>query len=431
LPFLHARKHRASAQNLNSCVRVGMDFVTAMLADEARLAFAASFVYAATGRTGLRRIGGIDLDQPSSAFFELVGKNGFEDSPSLIENGSVETGFLTHHLARLFNRSFGARSHVLDVQIFQDHDTEALDDAQGGAVMKVATDACAARGQPRTASERLGAALRASLLSGKRSLRRSVAPVDCRQRRRDGKHFARAQRQRVSDAAIYPNRRARIGWRFVLNGACEADVPTEHVMRNSYAIDLTDYGARVAESHPADAWKPNRRPFGIEVFNLHALSLEPESVIDALLTVSRICGPTRKEVRERLIKIMQRLFDATSVYGGDPIELGSEICYLQGLRCPSNRTTCVSPELAPPCLALLKSQVINEAANTSELKEQNFLLVGWRKLETKSAMDDHELGRASGELWGRSRDRAARPTPTVPNFISRNQRHGKKALWIA
>ena len=98
--LLDAHRRRVPAQNVERSICIGVDMEAAMPTDKDCLAFAALSVNGSAFRTGLRCVCGIDLAQVSAAFFELVGKDGLEAEPALIEDRAVQCGLLPDHTAR-------------------------------------------------------------------------------------------------------------------------------------------------------------------------------------------------------------------------------------------------------------------------------------------------------------------------------------------
>ena len=84
--LVDAHRRRVPAQNIERSICIGVDMEAAMPTNKDRLAFAALSVNGSAFRTGLRCVCGIDLAQVSAAFFELVGKDGLEAEPALIED---------------------------------------------------------------------------------------------------------------------------------------------------------------------------------------------------------------------------------------------------------------------------------------------------------------------------------------------------------
>jgi len=85
---LHAR--RASAEYVDGSIHVRMGAVSAIDAFKDRLALAASGINGPAGRACLRGKGGVDVEQLAAPIGELVIEHGGEDSPTLIEDRTVE-----------------------------------------------------------------------------------------------------------------------------------------------------------------------------------------------------------------------------------------------------------------------------------------------------------------------------------------------------
>ena len=139
--LLDAHRRRVPAQNVERSICIGVDMEAAMPTDKDRLAFAALSVNGSAFRTGLRCVCGIDLAQVSAAFFELVGKDGLEAEPALIEDRAVQSGLLPDHTARFFYGPLGRSRHVFDAQIFQNNRPKAAGKIERGLVRPIAADA--------------------------------------------------------------------------------------------------------------------------------------------------------------------------------------------------------------------------------------------------------------------------------------------------
>src|SRR5919205_4090756 len=94
---LHAHRRRVPTQDILRSVHVGVVAVPASDTFEGRLALATPRVNGTTSRTGLRRKGGVDFDNPAAALLHLVSEDPFKSAPTLVQDGAVETGFLPHH----------------------------------------------------------------------------------------------------------------------------------------------------------------------------------------------------------------------------------------------------------------------------------------------------------------------------------------------
>src|SRR5215210_768371 len=75
-------------------IAVGVVAVSASDALKVSLVLATSGVNGTTGRTGLRRKGGIGLHDPAAVFLHLVGEDQVEYAPTLVQDGAVEPSLL-------------------------------------------------------------------------------------------------------------------------------------------------------------------------------------------------------------------------------------------------------------------------------------------------------------------------------------------------
>ena len=395
MPFLHAHRRRVPTQDVDRSVVIGMGAEAAMPADKGRLAFAASAVHGSAFRTGLRGIGGIDLQKVSPALFELVGKDGLEAEPALIENAPVEPRLLPHHAARFFHRAPRGGCHVFDAQIFEDHGSEAPAHVERRLVLPIAADVGTFGGQPECATDGCQSPLRPLLSAPNDVLRGTAAPLDSFERGRDGQMLAGGERQRIGDATINADRWTDIDWRDMVDLASETDMPAERVHRDGNILDRAAQRAAVAELDPTDLGQAHGRPFAVELPDLDLAALKPESVVDALAARRRVAGTSGEEVRECLVEIAERLLLARLRNGGDPIELGAKLRQFASLRDVVEFGFGSPLELPPPVVALFEREVVDETAHASELPERGFL-IGGRSHLVSEATKDHAANIAVG-----------------------------------
>lgn len=242
MPFLHAHTRRVPAQDVDRSVVVGMSAQAAMATVEVRLAFAAFTVHGSAGRTGLRGVGGIDLAKASSAFFELVGKDGLEAEPALIENAPVQPGLLAHHAARRFNRASRGGRHVFDAQLFQNHGSEAPADIEGCLVGPVAANAGTSGGQTGRTADGDTPAVGSFLASRHRALCGTAAPFEGFEAGGNAVALAGRKHQRDRHTAIDADARTDIGRDGLLNLTGEGDVPAERIESDGDVPDRAAQG---------------------------------------------------------------------------------------------------------------------------------------------------------------------------------------------
>lgn len=399
MPFLHAHRRRVPAQDVDRSVVVGVGAEATMATEKDRLAFAALPVHGSAFRTGLRGVGGIDVEKIPAAFFELVGEDGFEAEPTLIEDAPVQSGLLPDHAARFLDGSARGSRHVFDLQIFQNDGSETIGDAQSRLVRPVFPDAGTASREFGGASQRLGPPDRAALAPRGDALCGTLATFNGFERGGDGQMLSSGERQRVGDAAINADARADIGRNDILDLAGEADVPAKRIERDGDVLDRASQRARVAELHPADLGQAHGGPFGVEPLRLDLASLKAEGVVDAAPAGRRKARAACEEIGERSIEIAQSLLLAGLRNSPHPVVFGAKQRQFPRLsdivQLPSGLSLKLTPEIAP----LFQRQIVDEAAHASELPEQDFLFGGRIELVAKAAKDHAvALGLWSGRM---------------------------------
>ena len=322
-PFLHAHRRSVPAQYFYSGVRIGVGFVAAMTANEARLAFAASFVYATTNRTGLTSVVRGDFAKKTAALFEFVGEQGFELKPALIEDGSIQTGFLADVATGLLDGSLRARRHVRNLQVFEDDGSEAIGEVGCDLVMPMLTDASTLGGQFGASALLLQPALGAPLTARQDALCGAVATFEGLERLGNREHLAGTQGQCIGDATVYADAWPSVSDFGHLNGAGEADVPAKRIGRDRGSQYVALDRARISELHPTYLGYPDGGPFCVEALKLDLSPLKAKAIIHALAARSRIACSAGKEVGEGPVKILEGLLLACLSDCGDPNELGA------------------------------------------------------------------------------------------------------------
>jgi putative transposase len=387
MPYLHAHRRRVPTQYVDCSVVVGMCAETAMLADKARLAFAALPVYGSAFRTGLRGISGIDLVQMSPAFFEFIGKDGLEAKPTLVEDRAIKPCFLPHHAARLFNGSARGCRHVFDAQIFKHNRAIATRNVERSFVMPIASDARPSSRELGTTAQLLQVSHRATLAARKHPLCGTVTMLDGFKRARNGQTLSIGQGERVSNSTINPDRRADIDGCGMFNFASKADMPSQRIVRYSRVLDRATQRPRISKLNPTNFRQANCRPFAAVSFNFNLAPLKTEGVVQAFLTRIRIPRTTRKEICERSVKVTQRLLLARLRDSGNPVVLSTQRCQFEGLGNIAQALSGSRQVLPPPIPALFKGEVIDQPTHTGELPKQHLLLGIWHQLKTEAAND--------------------------------------------
>src|SRR5690606_33338507 len=410
MSFLHVHKRRVPTQDVYRSVVVGMRAEAAMLAKEDRLALTACPVHGSAGRAGLRGVSRIDGDERAAPFFQLVSKVGGEAAPALIENLPVEAGFLPDVPARSIGCSSRRCRHAGDAQVLHYDDAEAPGDGAAGLVMPVAPDAGALGGQPGASLYRPEPAPRSLLAPRHDTLCGTVASLDGFKIGRNGQHLAGGERQRISNASIYPDARADVDGRDMLDFAGEGYMPAERVERHCDVKQSAFHRAGVAELHPTDLRQADGGPLSIQPAGLDLSALKAERIVDALPARRRIASAPGEEIGESLVEVTQRLLLAGLRDGSDPVVFGSEDREITGLSDVVQAATGLSLIMPPPVAPLLKGQIVDQAAHTRELPEQPFLLGGRGQLVAKGAMHVHvDVLHAFAQKFNTRRERAFLP----------------------
>ncbi len=399
MPFLHAHRRRVPTQDVDCSIVIGVSCEATMATKEARLAFAALPVYGSTFRTGLRGIGRVYFRKRPAAFFEFIGEDRFERSPALIENASVQTGFGADASPRFFGRSFCARGHIADFQVFENDDAEAIGNVQSCPMCPVLSDACNTRRETRGASQRFRPPCGAPLLSRQCTLRPTLASLYALKRRRHTQVFTRGERQRISDATVNADRGVGIRRNRVFNLTGKANGPAECIKNNGCVLDLSAQWSRVAKVHPADFRQTHGGPLAVEPLRFDLPALKAEGVVYALVARRRITGATRKEVPEGFVQISQSLLLTGLRDRGNPVIFGTQGCKFTRLCYVIEFAPGLALKMPEPVSALLKSNIVDQSAYARELPEPCFLFRSRVKLVSEPAKDHlSALGLWSGKM---------------------------------
>ena len=370
------RRLCSSPKDVAGGIYIGICLMPAMPTVESRLVLATCFVDSATLVAGLTGVGRIYFAQLPATFGELVGKEGFELMPSVVQNGAVQPRLLPNVPARRVNRSCRTRGHVLGLQRLQHH--HAMRRSNLGGALMVPVQPGAGHFGFRACQSLAGgiAAVRSTLTPGKRLGLLARAPIQ------DIQPFfgyiqepAVRQRDSVRHASVYTNRRTEVLRRLVLDLDAEDDVPAQGIAGEGDVLDRAGNVTGQPELHFSDLRQLHGSPLGVELAPLAVATAEAEAVVDATFARRGIVGPARKEVAERLIQIPKRLLLRNNGHCGNPVELSPQRSQFTSLRRVTDGTPGICFELAPPVTTLLQSEVIDEAADTSVLAEQGLLFV--------------------------------------------------------
>lgn len=360
---LHRLTH-AKAQDIVCSVDIGIFREAALDTLEGRLALAALWIDGATRRTCLRGVGGLDVHNRPAALFELVREQARECVPSLVEDGSIETRLLADHLPWLLQCSSGRLGHVPNVEVFHRDRAEALSDVYGRSMQPVAADASAPRAEPGAELLMLAPPVRAALFAPQRALGAPVSALNGYKARRNGHLLPGAERQRVGDTTIYPNRRREALWSLVLYLAGEDSAPARRPGNKRHVLDVPPNGARVTKLDPADLWEPKGRPLGIQAPDTHVGPPYPNRLASAFDARFGVFGAPAEESPEGEVQVAKRIFQRSSRNIGNPVHLRAKVCDLAALGHGGNDAAGLSPILSPKVATLLKAEIVHKPHRT-------------------------------------------------------------------
>jgi hypothetical protein len=89
MAFLHEHRRRVPTQDYLGCIDVRVIPMAAGGADEARLVLATPAVHRATREACARGVVGGHFHKCSALFFQLVGEQGLEEMPALVQDRPV------------------------------------------------------------------------------------------------------------------------------------------------------------------------------------------------------------------------------------------------------------------------------------------------------------------------------------------------------
>src|SRR5205807_2926899 len=116
-----SRRPQPEGQNVLSGVHIGLGLMPAGLATESRLALTRLGCHMPADATSLRRVRGGDSDYAAPVLAAMPFQRGVELAPGFVDDRPVQTCLLAHVVAGLLHCPFGRCRHVLDAQVFHDH----------------------------------------------------------------------------------------------------------------------------------------------------------------------------------------------------------------------------------------------------------------------------------------------------------------------
>jgi len=374
---LHDLRRRASAQNIDSGIVVGVDAETALDALELRLILARAGVHGSAGRTFLRCIRGVNLNKRPATLFQLVGKEGFQSPPSLQKNGSIQSGLGCPSL------SLSCDGHVRYAKVFKNNGVVTARQAVADLVEPVR--ACPS--QPRHGFAQVTQSLLptcgANLASGHTAAAVAGKSFQAADRFRQVESLAIAQGNSFHDAAIN-GYRARGSRSNTLNArAFNRGEPSDAIEANGHAAWLSSHLSTGSELDPSHVRYPQLHPLSVEPGKADLRPLHAEAVIAPAFPRAGEPSPAGKESVERSVKITQCLSQGGRGHRADPIHLSPQLRNLFALPDVVEGSACRCAVLAPKVAPLLQSQIVDVTHRSDGLTQHQFLFGSGRQPEAK------------------------------------------------
>jgi hypothetical protein len=243
----------------------------------------------------------------SSAGFVL--QPGYQESPALAADLTVEATFLRDAGARAFTRPARRARHRTHLQILDADGVEAARHIGGGLFHPVTAPICFSGKQFRDGELR-------SCAPGRSALRPRQTPLQPAQplrftgtKARSMQQLPVGQRDRDSHAAIHTHHAAITGSRNRVGDSGKSDVPAPRaITSDSVRLHGVGDGAGPAEAHPPDLGYPDVPVAAIEPLDVARFEADlSESFMLASLAPRRAAVGAVKEVAHRLREVAQRL----------------------------------------------------------------------------------------------------------------------------
>lgn len=375
IPILHAHRRRASAQYVDSRVRVGVGSETTVSTGEAGLALATSLVDGSTFRAGLRRVGGIDLHERPAALFKLVRKDVREGAPPLLQDGAVKAAL-----------PLAASGHVLGFQVFDCREAKAVNKNFRRLVPPLSSASADFCCDAREASALFAIPVRPSNAARQRTLSSLLSAIEMQQIGR-GQHLAGGKSESVSDPAIdtYSWQIAGLVWR--LNSANNRGVPISRDLGDGHVQRVTFQPTGMAKANPTKVRYSNLPPARIYLSQSDVFRLNSEAVVYTFLSELRKVVRAAEEQTKSAIQVSKCLRKGIARHICDPFNFRSQRCDLLALANEVQLVASRALEFTPPVPALLKGQIVNQPCDAREMPQAIGLLCGRSKPIAKGSLE--------------------------------------------
>lgn len=370
MTFLHEHRRRVPTQDYLGRIDVRVVSMAAGGADEDRLILATPSVHRATRKACTRGIVGGHFRERPAPFFQLVGEQGFEEMPALVQDRPVLPGFLPDIPPRRGQCATGGAGHVPGVQVFDHHRAEAPRQVKAGPVVPVAPDTRAAGRQGSHTPSCLGVAPRSAFAPGQHPLRLALSAVQIGKGGRYRDMLARGQRQRVGHAPVDAHGRRDIRRGLVLNREAERDMPAIRRKADRGVVDPAAQRAAIAETHPSDFGQAHFRPVAVQPAGRNLAALKSERIVFTLLSRRRVAGSAVEPVAVCPVEIAQSLLLWRDMDRRDPIVFAAQFRQFAGLTRITDAVAGGAAIGAVMVAPLFKGKIVDQAAHPRELREQ-------------------------------------------------------------
>lgn len=364
---VHARQ--ALAEYIDRSVVIGVHFVTAMQTGEARLALAAPLVDRATGRAGLRGVGGIDFQKRPAALFQFIEEQGFQAMPPDIEDGTIQTSLLGHLT------TVGARRHSASFQVFKNHSAELTGDFSRCLMLPISANAGRFCAEARNALSSCEVAARAALSARHNALCLPDFSLDASDA---GKRVGLPRRQRKANfhAPINPDcgEAASLRRQFAMNS--NAGEPIAILAYYAQRLQGAVKQPSVAELHPAEFGDIYLRPLLVQRTGLGVRCLNREAV--ASPHFPKLREPTAAiEGRKGPIQVAQGAMKKNSGRFRDPRHMSPKLGDFPALADVIEHMARLAAILPKIISALFKREVVEISNSPRELAKHFGLRGRW------------------------------------------------------
>lgn len=317
---------------------------------------------------------GGNLHEFTTPFIQLIAEQGFKDMPSLIQDGPIKTCLLAHIAPGLGDGALGTGRHAFGVEVFNHNRAEALGQIKADPVVPVLTDAGALSAQGGDTASGLAVADRPAPTATQRLLGASLTLIERGQAGWNVDHLPGAESDCLSNTTINANATRQLCWRVMVNRKTKGNMPAVDSKADRRVVHLTNQCAGVTVANPADLRQADFGPIAVQLADLNLTTLEPEGIVEAFLARRWVSGDPFEPILVGPIQVSESLLLTGLRNSGYPVVFGSEVGQFARLAMVVDTVSGPITEVSPMISPLLKSKIVNQAADTRKLAEQLLLL---------------------------------------------------------